>query len=378
MPGIATHHVFGTEVYRELDGLIGQSEAARQAFLLGNLGPDPFFFLAVSPAHQRYRRLGSRMHAGDAAVLVDAVHAHMVALVAGVGVAPGAEALGVPDKAAAVTPEGSVGGSGGAAAVAPDGSAAEVLSGSGDTARAAAVAATGARALALQAERAYGLGFLCHYLLDSTVHPLVYAQQFAIAGGGVPGLHFEGPWLHRSVHATIETEIDEYVLTSRFGTNPAEYRPHERMLRCPPDALGAVSRQMAGALGQAYGLRVPAGLFATAVEMNRLGQRLLDSKSSGLRGRVDFFPRVDYAVAYVRALSHSGASRASTMFANADHIPWPHPYVPGEVMDASFDELYAATFERALAVLPRFAEPGFGLRECRALTDGVNFLGKRV
>ena len=232
--------------------------------------------------------------------------------------------------------------------------------------------------MALQAERAYGLGFLCHYLLDSTVHPLVYAQQFAIAGGGVPGLHFEGPWLHRSVHATIETEIDEYVLTSRFGTNPAEYRPHERMLRCPPDALGAVSRQMAGALGQAYGLRVPVGLFATAVEMNRLGQRLLDSKSSGLRGRVDFFPRVDYAVAYVRALSHSGASRASTMFANADHIPWPHPYVPGEVMDASFDELYAATFERALAVLPRFAEPGFGLRECRALTDGVNFLGKRV
>lgn len=318
MPGIATHHVFGSELYGRLGDVVGTSEECRQAFVLGNLGPDPFFFLAVSPAHQRFRRLGSRMHAGDPTELLNAVHGCLVA----------------------------------PAAVASMGDA--------------------------RAARAYGLGFLCHYLLDSAVHPLVYAQQFAIAGPGVDGLRFEGPWLHRSVHATIETEIDEYVLTSHLGANVVDYKPHEQMLKCVPGALKAVSWQMAAALRQTYGLDVPQGLFATAVELNRVGQRLLDSKSSGLRGRVDFFPRVDYAVAYVRALSPAGASRAATMFANDDHVPWPHPYVPGEVMDASFDELYAATFQKALEVVPRFAEPGFGLRECRELTGGVNFLGKRV
>jgi hypothetical protein len=315
MPGIATHHVFGMELHRQLAGVVGESDSCRQAFLLGNLGPDPFFFLAVSPAHQRFRRLGSRMHAEEPSGLLDAVHAKLVA----------------PDKECAN-----------------------------------------------KAARAYGLGFLCHYLLDSAVHPLVYAQQFAIANGGVRELDFDGPWLHRSVHATIETEIDEYVLSAHLNTNVVDYKPHKQMLLCPQDALKAVSEQMAGALQQAYDLRVPPSLFATAVEMNRVGQRLLDSKSGGLRGRVDFFPRVNVAVPYARALSPAAASRSATAFANDDHVPWPHPYELGTVMDASFDELYEQTFRKTLIAVPRFAEPGFGLHECRELTAGVNFLGKRV
>lgn len=312
MPGIATHHVFGGELHGLLGGLIGASDACRQAFVLGNLGPDPFFFLVAAPTQYRFVRLGPRMHAGEPSGLLDAVHEH----------------LAHPDQPAPV--------------------------------------------------RAYALGFLCHYLLDSAVHPLVYAQQFAIARPGVEGLSFEGQWLHRSVHATIETEIDEYMLTTHLGTNPVDYKPHVEMLRCPPDVLAAVSRQMALALNQVYDLRIPDSLFATAVACNRLGQVLLDSKSSGLRGRFDPLPPAGGPIAYYRALSPSAAPRTHTDFTNDDHLPWPHPYEPGKVMDASFDELYAQTFQRALAVLPAFADPAFDLDDCRALAQGVNFLGRIV
>ena len=313
MPGIATHHVFGREAYPGIAGCVAESETSRQAFLLGNLGPDPFFYLAVAPAWQRFRRIGSRMHAENTSELLDAVHTHLVA--------------------------------------APD---------------------------ATDAMRAYALGFCCHYLLDSTVHPLVYAQQYAICAFGVEGVGFEGPWLHRSVHATIETEIDEYVLTTHLATNPVAYRPHLQMLRCSDAALAEISCGMARALSQAFGLRVPQGIFASAVELNRIGQRLLDSKSGGLRARFDFFPPVGYAVSYARALSPAGAACTFTQLANDDHFPWSHPYIAGAVIDASFDELYAQTLQWAAAVLPAYGAADFGLDACRALTRGINFLGREI
>ena len=311
MPGIATHHIFGIEAHRALPELIGKTQSCREAFLSGNLGPDPFFYLAVSPAWQQYRRLGSRMHTQNPTGLLDAVHAHLVA----------------SPSASPVT-------------------------------------------------KAYALGFLCHYLLDSHVHPLVYAQQFALGNGGVEGLPFEGAWLHRSIHATIETEIDEYQLTRKLGQTAATYRPHVHMLCCSAEALAEISQSIAGALNRAYGIDAPSGLFATAVELNRIGQRLLDSKGSGLRGRIDFFKPLGYSVSYLRALSHSGAPRDHTMFANDDHLPWPHPYESGKVFDASFDELYDRAFQKALAIMPAFCGAGFDAEGCRQVTQGVNFLGR--
>ena len=316
MPGIATHHVFGCELYRRLDGVIGVSPASKQAFLLGNLGPDPFFHLVAAPALLRFSRVGQRMHASDPERLLDAVHRHAV-------VDAASEADG--------------------------------------------------------ASSAYALGFLCHYLLDSTIHPLVYAQQHAIADGGVEGLPFEGPWLQRSVHATIETEIDEYLLTTHLGATAATYPPHEEMLRCSDMALGAISRRLSGALNDTYGgLQAPPGLFAVAVERNRSVQRLLDSKSGGLRARFDFLSPFGYAVSYLRALSPSGNPRVRTDFSNDDHIAWPHPFEPGATVRESFDELYGRAFDRALAAVPAFADHAFCGADCRELTRGVNFLGRRV
>lgn len=39
--------------------------------------------------------------------------------------------------------------------------------------------------------RAYALGYVCHYLLDSTVHPLIISQVNALCGAGVEGLTTE-------------------------------------------------------------------------------------------------------------------------------------------------------------------------------------------
>ena len=55
MPAIITHDLFGKDVYGETFDTIGGSRDAAEAFLLGNQGPDPLFFVAPDP---RYRRVG--------------------------------------------------------------------------------------------------------------------------------------------------------------------------------------------------------------------------------------------------------------------------------------------------------------------------------
>ena len=58
MPALITHDFFGRDVYDRLYTFIGGSRDEADAFLLGNQGPDPLFYLVLSPqlrAHNRPR-----------------------------------------------------------------------------------------------------------------------------------------------------------------------------------------------------------------------------------------------------------------------------------------------------------------------------------
>ena len=49
MPALITHDFFGRDVYDRLYTFIGGSRDEADAFLLGNQGPDPLFYLVLSP-----------------------------------------------------------------------------------------------------------------------------------------------------------------------------------------------------------------------------------------------------------------------------------------------------------------------------------------
>lgn len=125
MPAILTHDFFGRGVLEDVTSLMGlRSIDERDAFLLGNQGPDPLFYLAVDPLMRKWRPLGGALHEASSATVLLAV------------------------REAALRLEGHE------------------------------------RSVA----RAYAAGFACHWLLDSTVHPFVYWWQDGLTSAGVPGL----------------------------------------------------------------------------------------------------------------------------------------------------------------------------------------------
>lgn len=313
MPAILTHHLFGIDVYDELEHVIGTGAKAKDAFLLGNQGPDPFLCLKALPSSVDYRQVGSVMHTTSPTKLLVEVHRRMV------------------------------------------------------------------EAKARQANsflRAYALGFVCHYLLDSMAHPLVYAQQNAICKTGIRGLPPNRSG--RIVHALIETELDEYMLNAKRETTVESFQPHREALRCGEPELWAISGSLSSVTKDTYGLALPALAFAGGVHAYRTGQHMIDARRNYPTLSPDVAQLTGDAYLHIKALTHSAALKEQASFANLDHVPWEHPFVPGAVMDASFDELYAAAFAKALDSLPRFAQAGFDASACAELTGSVNFYGETV
>lgn len=310
MPAIITHDLFGKDVYGETFDTIGGSRDAAEAFLLGNQGPDPLFFVAPDPRYRRVGKLASTLHRARPAEF-------LVALKSAVRELPAQER--------------SIG-------------------------------------------RAYALGYVCHYLLDSTVHPLIISQVNALCGAGVEGLTTEDA---HEVHAVIETELDELVLTAKRDETVATYHPATSVLRGRDSMLDTVGRLYATAIDDAFGLTMPKGMFKSAVRAERAAQRALYSPTGAKRAVLSAAERLLRPHAMTGAMSHRAAERATSAFANDERAPWRHPATEA-VSRASFWDLYDQARAGALDAIKAMDADDFDLAASHRLTADVNFYGEPV
>ena len=116
MPALLTHHLFGDTALPQLPTGLVAGEDQRAAFLLGNQGPDPFFFAVTTARGASVRSMGHLMHSEHMAASFEVLRASV-------------ERLPEADRGVG---------------------------------------------------RAFVCGMLGHYVLDRTAHPFVYAQEFAL------------------------------------------------------------------------------------------------------------------------------------------------------------------------------------------------------
>lgn len=142
MPALITHHLFGERSATLLPEGVITNEEELLAFLLGNQGPDPFFFRVLTTPERgsEARGLAHQMHDGR-------MTSAFTSLREGVGHLPAADA------------------------------------GIG---------------------RAFALGMLSHYALDRVAHPYVYAQQYAIIAAG-DGLFDADSEVHAVIESDLDT-----------------------------------------------------------------------------------------------------------------------------------------------------------------------------
>lgn len=308
MPAIITHDFFGRDVYDLLFQTIGGSRDEADAFLLGNQGPDPLFYVVASPRMAAHHKLGNTMHSQKPAEL-------LAALKESLGV------LGEDEKAIG---------------------------------------------------RAYALGFLCHYALDSTMHPLVYCNEYALCDAGEPGLTRDDG---SEVHGVIESELDEVVLFTKRGDTIATFNPSREILHASKQVLRAVSKMYAYVALNVYGEIVPANLFEVAVHDFRRVQGLFYSPSGTKRELVGRVERLVRPHSFFQSMSHRPIESAESVFDNHERAAWTNPFT-GDVRTTSFWDLFEQAQTKAKGLIAAFDEPGFTVKRTRELTGELDFSGK--
>lgn len=310
MPSLITHDFFGRDVYDRLFGTIGGSRDEAEAFLLGNQGPDPLFYAVLSPRLRAHRRLGSTMHSKKPTELVKALK----------------DALSILNGAE------------------------------------------------LPIGRAYALGFLCHYALDSTAHPLVYFHEYRLCDAGEPGLsRADGS----EVHSLIESELDELTLFTRRGQTVATFDPSAEILKASDFVLHVVSKLYVYLALTVYGEIVPERLFTIAVKDFRAAQRFFHSPSGRKRALVGRLEQLARPFSFYRSMSHRPVELVESAFDNRARDVWENPFT-GETRTASFQDLYDEALEKAQASIASFDRDGFNLEAARAITHDLDFSGRPV
>lgn len=314
MPAVLTHDFFGKDAYgpaMETVDLITPDQ--RDAFILGNQGPDPLFYLQIAPRRwDLYKRLGSTMHH-------DAPSTLMLCLRRAVDDMPAEEQ---------------------------------------------------------SVARAYAAGFVCHFLLDSSVHPLVYFWQEGITGAGVDGLDNSDASI---VHAEIERDLDEMVLWHKVHQTVETYRPYDHVLAARDQTLDIIGRLYAktGFSVLADEPRAAADVFPAAVRCFRLTQHAFYLSGAG---KAWFFSTAERHILHNRyslylAMAHRPRRAETSSFDNREHLGWRNPFTQ-EVSTDSFWDIYDASLARVRTAVPLFFEEGFDLDAAHELTAGLNFSGE--
>lgn len=153
MPAILSHHLFGRTLLAREGSRAFMTRDTRDAFLLGNQGPDPLFYATRTPSLLDMKSMGTRMHEAPIEDYLEEWRAIL-------------GRLQIKDHTYKVL-------------------------------------------------EAYLYGFLCHYALDRAVHPLVHAYVDAICHAGVKGLGpDDSSFVHGQIEADLDVYV-LYRLTGR-------------------------------------------------------------------------------------------------------------------------------------------------------------------
>ena len=192
---------------------------------------------------------------------------------------------------------------------------------------------------------AYFYGFVCHYALDSQIHPYVYCRQVQFCT--------ENPKLSASaVHSRIESDID-YLLYERACHRPiTEFDPEERYQLSPVEQA-VLSVVLHVVLKTVYGADVSTHeLRRSFTEMTSWESFLYSESRAVYRGA----KKAEALLGRGALLTgHMKLERPMWDALNLAHQPWHNLWKPDEIRTDSVPELFGLARIRAAALAGQYA-----------------------
>lgn len=210
----------------------------------------------------------------------------------------------------------------------------------------------------------YVCGHLCHWALDSTMHPLIYSKT-----GNCKG---DSSWRHHQ----FESMLDAAMLKCRKNLTIADYDFSKECFSTSPQTARAMARIYVPAIAEIYGEHVaPSSFLEVLKDWRRIERHFRDPKDlkKKLLRPLEKMTRLEFLMTGFSIPAHY---EDNVDICNLLHSPWRHP-VTGEAITASVFDLMETALEKALRTIDLFetclAHPGSPEDE-QAFLD---FLGDR-
>lgn len=191
---------------------------------------------------------------------------------------------------------------------------------------------------------AYFFGFLCHYALDSEIHPYVYCRQEQIRSA-------DAKLSASAVHCQIESDID-YLLYAQARRAPVtEFEP-EDFYKLGAEEKAVLAVLLHAVLHKVYGVTVPAADLRGAFdEMLRWESFLYSNSRAVYRGA----QRIERLLGRGALLTgHMKIERPEWDALNEAHDPWRNLWKPDERRTESVPELFGLARIRAAALAGQY------------------------
>ncbi|MDO5044033.1 MAG: hypothetical protein Q4E22_01870 [Coriobacteriia bacterium] len=274
MPALITHALMGENVLENLAHAQTYSHNERRAFLLGTQGPDPYFF--------RF----SNLHATPAHHLAKNLHYYKIAE----QFYSYYDALLYLDEAD--KPLG----------------------------------------------KAYLLGFLTHYSLDSLAHPFIYAQQAELIQAS-PDLSLAA----RELHSAIESDIDTSMLM-HMHQYEVSHAYILSLLKAPREVIEIAGLLHAYVARNVYSLDIHEDEFKHSLADMRAIYHLVEDESSSHAQLASKLEQLIRKKSILGALAHRSQSDKTDLALNLEHHAWKDPY-HRHTSHESFIDIFAKASE---------------------------------
>ena len=179
------------------------------------------------------------------------------------------------------------------------------------------------------------------------------------------------------MHAVIESEYDEMVLTVKRGETVATFNPAANILKGSDRMLRIVSHMYANMAFSVFGKIIPRNAFGDAVHCFRLVQRLFHSGSGVKREAIARIEETVRPYSFYRAMSHRAILAETCAYDNRERTTWENPFTHEKSTDSFWDR-YEKAQRRFDEVSALFDAPDFDIAAARAITHDLNFSGEPV
>jgi len=283
MPGCATHYLFGVDVYHSIDNKNIQNIIKQHTapYRLGLQGPDLFFYHLPYLKYNNYRNIGSYMHGHQVQDFFEKAF------------------LALPTIQGTINQEICC---------------------------------------------AWLSGFLCHYILDYTGHPFVYAR-----------INYSANEKNRSAsgeHAALELEIDRYYLKEKREIPLTKFHPYINFALSKTE-VNAVSDYMSFCMKNTF-----SRLYAKKqypITPNRIRFIIKEAKIESVlqmdpkNRKSKTIARFEDKLVHYRLLTYKFIADESIPIydcLNKNHERWNNPWNPKLFSNDSFDDIYSRALEK--------------------------------